>query len=118
MIPINTTTITVLRLVTAEDADPADAEGSPSIIAEGVRAVIASPSGHERNINGQQQVVEFALSCDPCELTNLDRVVDDTTGEIYEVAWVTQKLGLDLDHTRAGLRSVKGVSPSNAALLQ
>jgi hypothetical protein len=113
MIPIHTTTIRVLRPQGSDPSeDPADEAGSDTVIAQGIRAVISSPSGHERNVNAQQEVIEFSLSCDPIsELKNTDRVYDEETTELYEVSWVTQKIGLGLDHTRAGLKSVKGVAP-------
>lgn len=113
MIPIHTTLITVYRTVVAADQDPTEVDsGSRTTVAEHVRAQISSPSGRERNIGGSQEIVEFSLSCDPVDLTNLDQVYDETTGEMYEVTWARQRTGFGLDHTRAGLRAVKGVTPA------
>lgn len=111
MIPLSTTTITVYRNTFDEDADPTEVDsGSRTTVAEHVRAQISSPSGRERNIGGSQEIVEFSLSCDPVDLTHLDQVLDEVTGEIYEVTWARQRTGFGLDHTRGGLRAVKGVT--------
>lgn len=100
-----------MRRDIAEDEDPTEASESGEVIATGVRAQISSPSGRERVIGGSQEIVEFSLSCDPTDLTHLDRVLDDTTGKVYEVMWATQRIGFGLEHTRAGLRAVEGVTP-------
>ena len=42
-------------------------------------------------------------------VTRLDRVTDLTLGEVYDVLWVTTRIGFGLDHTRAGLRRVVGI---------
>ena len=41
-----------------------------------------------------------------------DRVTDAATGAVYRVAWVAERTGLGLDHTRAGLVSASGGVPS------
>jgi hypothetical protein len=111
MIPLHTTTIRVLRITNDPYADPADVDSAPAdVIASGVRANISSPTGRERNIGGTQEVVEFSLSCDPVDLVNTDTVIDETTGIVYGVSWVTQRVGFGLAHTRAGLKTVKGLA--------
>lgn len=110
-IPLATTTITVWRIPVNSGADlrdPTDAQPAHERIASGVRAQISSPFGRERNQGGVQEVVEFSLSCDPTDMSNLDRIEDDATGEMYEVVWARQRVGLGLDHTRAGLKQVTG----------
>lgn len=114
MIPISTTLIRVLRAGAdsgADTRDPWEAEQPNSgddAIASGVRAVISSPSGRERNIGGTAQAVEFAMSCDPVDLQHTDTIVDERTGGRYQVVWVTQRVGFGMDHTRAGLKQVEG----------
>jgi len=113
MIPIATTTISVLRDTAVDDTtDPYDAadSGQPETVASGVRAVISSPTGRERNIGGTQSQVEFSLSCDPIDLQHTDIVHDDATNLDYQVVWVTRRSGLGLEHTRAGLKMVEGIA--------
>jgi hypothetical protein len=111
-IPLATTTIRVLRIAADAHRDPTDAAPVATVIASNIRAQISSPFGRERNMGGTQEVVEFSLSCDPVDLDNLDQVEDQTTGERYEVVWARQRVGFNLDHTRAGLKQVAGVSSS------
>lgn len=113
MIPIATTTIKVTRVPTEVDGDPVDPydpQPEAEEVAAGVRAVISSPTGRERNIGGTQQAVEFSLSCDPVELRHTDTVQDEVSGELYQVVWVTQRVGFGRDHTRAGLKQVEGLA--------
>jgi len=108
-IPMHTTTISVLRLPPDPARDPHDPQPEPGVIASGVRAHIASPRGRERSGGGEQEVVEFRLSCDPVDLRHTDRVQDDQTGDLYEVTWARPRGGLGLDHTQAGLKQVSGL---------
>lgn len=113
MIPVATTTISVLRDTTVDDTtDPYDSpdSGEPEAVATGVRAVISSPTGRERNIGGTQSQVEFSLSCDPTDLKHTDLVLDEVTNLRYQVVWVTRRNGLGLEHTRAGLKMVEGIA--------
>lgn len=109
-IALSTTTIAVWRVAADATRDPTDVAPAAVKIASGVRAQISAPYGRERNIGGTQEVVEFSLSCDPTDLTNLDRVQDETTLEWYEVTWARQRTGFGLEHTRAGLKQVTGAS--------
>jgi len=113
VIPISTTTITVWRAAAdsgEETRDPYDS-GQPAdeAVYERIRANIASPSGRERNTGGSQEVVEFALDCDPIGLLHTDRV-EDAKGQQYQVVWIAARTGFGLDHTRAGLRLVEGIA--------
>lgn len=101
-VPLTTTTITITR--PAVVGDPYDAAETTSTVASGVRAHISAPSGREAQRGGEQQTVDKILDADPVDLRHTDRVVDDGTGQTYEVAWVDQREGLGLDHTVAGLR--------------
>lgn len=105
-IPINTTLITVLR---TGEYEPYETPPEPTVVASKVRAHISTSQGTEVVAGGSQSVVTFRMSCDPVDLTHLDQVRDETTGEMYEVSWVHQRRGLGLDHTQAGLRQVHGV---------
>lgn len=110
-IPIATTTVSVLR-ADWDDADPYDPAPVPSTIASGVRAVISSPSGTEQVQGGQQEVVTFRLDCDPTDIQHRDQIVDDATGDVFDVVWSRDRSGLGIDYTQAGLRQVEGPTGS------
>lgn len=107
-IPLSTTTIKILRIAPDSDRDYWDAEPSPTAFAEGVRAHIGSPGGSETRRDGSQEVETHRLNCDPVALDHNDSVVDENTGEIYQVLWVDQREGFSLDHTVAGLLRTRG----------
>lgn len=107
MIPINTTTISIFRPPSGQD--PYDAAPNTKEAA-GVRAVIGSPSGTDRAIGGDQQIISARLTADPCDLRHYDEVRDDVTGETYAVVWSRKRNGFGLDHVAAGLRQVTGAA--------
>lgn len=105
-IPFATTEITVQR--EPANAEPFDPETAPwEVVAQGVRAHISVSHGLEPV--SAQEVVAFRLDSDICDLDHLDRVLDERTGRVYEVAWVAPRYGLGLDHMEAGLNRVEGV---------
>lgn len=114
MIPLHTTFIKVVRYSPANPGgqDPYEPKipNSELTIAENVRAQISSPTGKEIVAGGSQEIVQFQLSCDPVDLRNTDQVIDQTTGEKYEVIWARKRTGLSLDHTRAALKQVSGLA--------
>jgi len=112
VIPLATTTISVLRLKPGdiydepyEGADAADRD----VAASGIRAVIYRPvarvAGREQQSGGEQAIGELDLACDPCGLTHLDWVKDETTDVIYQVVYALAYPG---SHEEAGLRLVEG----------
>lgn len=110
MIPIATTTITVLRVAADPDRDPYDTKPPPAVVAQGVRANISSPAGNETMQGASQEVVVFRLQADPVDLDNDDQVRDEATGQLYEVIWTRPRVGpTGLQHTQAALRQVAGV---------
>lgn len=111
-IPISSTTITVKRPSVGADIDPemSGDDAADSNVVTGVRAHISAPSGNESNVGGSQEVIEYPFNCDPCDITNTDRVYDETTGITYEVLWCETRRALGLDHVAGGLRKVAGVS--------
>lgn len=107
MIPVATTTITVLRSDQDGTKDLRNPPTFSTTLAAGVRAVIGSPGGDEDTTSGQREEVNFRLDCDPvASMRHDDRVVDEHTSETYEVIWVKQRYGLGLDHTVADLRQI------------
>lgn len=105
MIPLSTTTVTVEEMTEAEPGEGRTA----STIAIGIRAVIGSPTGAEAYLpgGGTSQVTDI-LNCDPVAVTHTCRVTDETTGAVYEVEWIRQRIGLGLDHTKCGLVQFTG----------
>lgn len=109
-IPIHTTTIRVLRVPADPERDPTEAQPDAEVIAAGVRAHISTSTGTEIVAGGaSQEIVNFRLSSDPADIQHTDRIEDERTGEVYEVTWARQRIGVGLDHTQAGLRQVTGV---------
>lgn len=105
MIPLATTTVTV----TAQAESEPGAGITTSTRASGVRAVIAAPSGSEvAGPGGGSEKVDAVLVADTVSgITHRDRVTT-AEGDAYEVVWVRDRIGLGLDHTRAGLVAVTG----------
>lgn len=110
MIPLATTTITVLRQAEADQYEE-PYSGQPAAgrteHATGVRAVIDRPTGREQVAGGEQSIVDLELVCDPCGLDYRDLIRDDTTGRVYRVVFALYFPG---DHDEAGLRIVEGES--------
>lgn len=101
-IPLATTTITVEATT---EAEPGEGR-TTATVATGVRAVIGSPSGAERYApGGGTSRITHTLNADPCPelVDNTFVVVDELTGQRFEVEWVQHRNGLGLDHTKAGL---------------
>lgn len=108
MIPLATTTITVLR-PPPEDVDAEPYSGTETTglqpVAVAVRAVISRPTGREQLAGAEQAIGDLHLVCDLVDLHHLDSVSDDTTGERYRVVWTFTYPG---EHTEAGLRRIQG----------
>ena len=113
-IPIHTTTISVLRVPEDAERDPYDAQPEAEVIASGVRAHISTGGGSETVVGGTQEVVTHRLSCDPTDIDHDDRI-EDAEGQTYDVVWVSDRVGLGMDHTQAGLKRVSGHSVGAAA---
>lgn len=111
MIAVATTTVTISRALPADDQDPYDTPATPAPVATGVRAVIGSEAGRLAVAGGAQETVTWRLTADPCDLRALDQVVDDQTGDTYQVQWARARTGLGLDHTEARLQQVSARNP-------
>lgn len=104
-IPLSTTTVTVTSQTEAEVGEGI----TTATRASGVRAVIAVPSGTEQDApGGGAERIDAVLLADP--ITGLDHTdkVTDAEGHVYQVAWVTQRIGFGQDHTKAGLVALDG----------
>jgi hypothetical protein len=108
VIPIATTTVTVLRPdeLGASDDPYDETEEEPTEVATGVRANIAIADGREE-LTGRSEVddIRFRLRCDPADIAGGDTILDETTGDTYSVVWARSRTtGLGLDHVVADLR--------------
>lgn len=108
MIPISTTTIDVLRPDTS--ADDYENDSGTTVVHSGVRAQISSPRGRGREIDGEIEVIDKKLECDPVDIKHFDIVRDNVMGRLYSVVWIDQRNGLGLDHTTAGLKFTDGTA--------
>jgi hypothetical protein len=118
-IPLATTTITVLR-PREEDQYEEPYSGTTTTafgeVASGVRAVIDIPvardAGKQRAAGGEQTETEFRFSCDPCDVSRLDYIRDDTSGVTMRVTWVHHFGvigGFGASHVEGGLELVEGL---------
>lgn len=104
---------TTIRVERADNltGDPYATTPSFSTVVEGVRATFVGPGGTEQHVGGEQETVGAGLRCDPCDLTHRDEVVDESTGDRWEVLWAETRRALGLDHMVVGVRRVQGVAP-------
>lgn len=122
-LPIATTTISVIEPTTSSTEDPLgegydeEVDGNvdhhdETTKATGVRAVISAGGARGRNVGGDSEEATFSLVCDPTDLTFSDIVVDEMTGQRYEVAWAVETPGVaGLGHMQAGITTSKGHTP-------
>jgi len=105
---IPTTTVRIVR--PDATSDPYEA-GTESTVTFGVPAHISTPNGFDKAVGGDEELVTAVALLPPdLDIRHYDNLVDEGTGERYFVAWVRSRSGLGLDHTKAGLRAVKGGS--------
>lgn len=84
----------------------------PLILATGIRATLnvapffrSASSGEP----GDTEKVDALLTCDPTDLTFHDLVLDETTGQEWDVVWVFHQSGIaGTGHIQAKLRAVTG----------
>ncbi len=107
-IAVATTTITVLAV---DEPEPGEGR-TETTIAAGVRAAIGSPSGVETvRPGGGQTVTTARLSCDPVNMPHTAIVVDESTGERWEVTWALSRTGMPgLEHVEAQITRTQGLA--------
>ncbi len=108
-IPLSTTTINVYR--PDASADDYENDSGVTLVHSEIRAQLSSPKGRGREVEGQIEVIDKELECDPIDLKHLDVIRDNVTGNWYSTVWVDQRVGLGLDHTTGGLKRTTGVAP-------
>lgn len=106
MIPLSTTTVTVEDAATPEPYETT----TYATRASGVAAHISGASGQERAGSDGVERIDAVLLADTT-VERGDRVTDETTGTVYRVVWATVRVGLGLDHTKAGLVAATGAVP-------
>lgn len=113
MILIPTTTVSLLQpgaAGTSDDTDDwggaPDPETGYSPAETGIRAHLSAPSGSQVAApEGSSVEIQFRLIADPCGIADNMQVRDDTTGEVYAVAWSLRR-GQPIPHVVAGLTKV------------
>lgn len=108
MIPLATTTITVLRQSVPDQYDDpysGHSAADRTEFATGVRAVIDRPAGREQVAGGEQSIADLELVCDPVGLDYRDLIRDDSSGRVYRLVWALSFPG---EHEEAALRIVEG----------
>lgn len=109
MIPLSTTTISVLRTPDANVYDePYGGAGEPerTVVASGIRAVVDSPAGRLDVEGGQQNIADYGLKCDPIPagLRYPDWIKDARDGRTFRIVWFVD-FG---DHMEALMRDTEG----------
>jgi hypothetical protein len=109
-IPLSSTRITVTRSTGADQGtlDPYDSP-APAIetVATGVRARVSEPTADTKLSGGQRVVWTARLVADPTDIRAGDTVTD-SEGTVWTVLWASERTGIGLDHTSAGLRMTEG----------
>jgi len=107
MIPLSTTTVSVLRIADADEYDdPYDGAGEPEreIVYTGIRAVIDYPGGGLDLAGGQQNTTDYGLKCDPILLRNSDWIKDLGSSRTFRIVWFMAFP----EHVEARLRDTEG----------
>jgi hypothetical protein len=101
-----TTRVTITRPSNTTTAGP---PGGYVEVASFVRANISGEGGSETLMGGSQQTLTGSLTVPRgTDLHRYDRVLDESTGQQWEVTFVVAKHGLGLDRVKAGLQAVEG----------
>lgn len=104
-LPLYTTQVKVERDPNTEERW---AERNYTTVAESWPAVIGGPNATDNDsAQSSDQSVEAVLYLDNGRATQrLDRVTDLSTGQVYQVVAILERTALELDHHRAGLRTL------------
>ena len=106
MIAVATTTVTV-RTIT--EAEPGEGRTVAST-ARNVRAHFSAVSGGESTTpGGGSSTLSGTALLDPCTVAHTDQLVDENTGEVWEVQTARLHRGVGLDHMRCAVKLVTGV---------
>lgn len=119
-IPLPTTTISLLAPKNDGDTEAedwgvgADPETGFEVVASGIRAHfnsrinVATPSAFGQfTSGGNTEQLKYRLITDPCDIRADMRVMDESTGIEYDVAWVMQRPA-PMQHTIASVTHSTG----------
>lgn len=137
-IPINTTTVTVLRPGVPSGFEDSyfDEFGSPSapvdpllasydlpvdqggvgvmqyvVITTGLRAHIGSPAGTENIVGGDMESVEFKATTDPFDIEPRDQILDERNGVTYDVITAVKRDEISfMSHSQVTLNRQRGLA--------
>lgn len=113
-ITLATTTVTVQReassVATTDAWDAADEEAAPpEVIASGLPAHLGDIAGASAGGPANEMTVKRKLLADPADIRKDDVVIDESTGEQWNVAWATNRGGLPgLEHVVGEVSRVEG----------
>lgn len=111
-VPIYNGLYTVLRPTDLEQ-DGQD-EFSYETVATDVRGCTVYHSGSESVAQGSRERVDARIMCDPLvgdgEIAYYDRILDQTTSQLWYVAFARKRVGFGLDHWVLGVYEVQGAA--------
>jgi hypothetical protein len=109
MMPLATTTYTIKRAtnLTGDSAEALNFE----VVYTGVEGSTVYLSGSESLIGGDRERVDGRILLDPgFDVHHADQVVDELTGDAWDVSFVRHRTGLDLDHQVLGVYAITGTA--------
>lgn len=112
MLPMATTTVSVLRLSDDQLNDEPYNEPaiSRTVAHSGIRAHFSTPSGSETVAGGELSVTVYKVVTDPADITHLDWLKDERTNEVWRIDWISTRGGLGLDHMVGQVRLIEGLA--------
>jgi hypothetical protein len=112
MIPLHTTTVSVLRRADPADAYEDDNPASWQPIAAGVRAHLDAGSGSSTFAGGERSDSLCRFMTDPTDVTSLDVILDEITGLRWQVTAVQHRLPAEgiLEHMSGQAQRWEGVA--------
>lgn len=109
MIPFATTTVTVNRPPEGALEDDSQAPWTYVTVTTGIPANFIYLSGNEARTGGNRERVDRRCIVDyGVDIRYYDQLVDDVTGDVWQVAWSRPRTGLGLDHLEIGVYAVVG----------
>jgi hypothetical protein len=108
MLPLSTTTYTVYR-ATNIDEDAGEALDFQPVIV-GLPGNTVFLSGSESVVGGDRERVDARIIIEEADVRHFDHVLDDVTGDTWQVAFARRRTGLGLDHLVLGVYQTTGVA--------
>lgn len=107
-VPLTTTTYTVRRAsnITEDSGEALQFED----IQTGLPGNTVYLSGSESVVGGDRERVDARILVEPADITKSDHLVDELTGDTWQVAFARHRTGLGLDHLVLGVYQVTGTA--------